>query len=67
MFYGRGYMFWAILQSWCLGDGKKYLNFGHMPIAKNKLSSATLIKNSFQSNIERIGSQIKQILSFACV
>jgi hypothetical protein len=67
MFNKRGYMCCRILQSWRSEDGKRYLNLGCMPIAKNTLSGATLIKNSFQSNIERIESQTKQILGFAHV
>jgi hypothetical protein len=67
MFNGRGYMCCKISRSWHLVDGKRYLNLGYTLIAKNTLSGATLIKNSLQSGIERIGSQIRQILGFAHV
>jgi hypothetical protein len=67
MHRGRGYMFWDILQSFHPRDGKKYLNLKYTLIAKNTLNGATSIKDSLQSNIGRIGSQTKQILSFIFV
>jgi hypothetical protein len=43
------------------------LNFEHMPIAKNIMSGATLIKSFLQSGIKRTGSQTKKISSFSYV